>query len=143
MNRVLLSSIAGAGLCLFSLTGRAQDRLGQDQIYHSDRDTYFQGEHWRARVFERVRQDVEHVRSTTWPSGGGDEYRLDKTVHELNDLQDKLSKHDYDERQLGEVIASLGKVASYNKMPPRDRDILTDDVNRLREYREHHADWDR
>jgi len=143
MKRILLGSIAGAGLCLFSLTAVGQDRLGQDQIYHSDRDTYFHGEHWRARVFERVKQDVEHVRSMTWPSGGGDEYRLDKTVHELNDLQDKLAKHDYDEAELTDVIASLGKVASYNKMPPRDRDIMNDDLSRLRDFREHHADWDR
>jgi hypothetical protein len=141
MTRILLSSIAGAGLFLFSFCAGAQDRLGQDQIYHSDRDVYFHGEHWRARVFERVREDVEHVRSTTWPSGGGDEYRLDKTVSELNELQDKLAHRSYDEHELDDVIASLGKVASYNRMPSRDRDILNDDVNRLREYREHHADW--
>jgi hypothetical protein len=143
MKTFFYSSVAGAGLLVFSLTAVAQDRLGQDQVYHSDRDTYFHGDHWRARVFERVREDVEHVRSTTWPSGGGDEYRLDKTVSELNDLQGKLANRDYDERELNEVIASLGKVASYNRMPSRDRDMLTDDVARLREYREHHTDWNR
>jgi hypothetical protein len=143
MGKILLASIAGAGLCLFSFTAGAQDRLGQDQTYHSARDTYFHGEHWRPRVFERVKQDVEHVRSTTWPSGGGDQYRLDKTVHELSDLQDKLAKHNYDEAELTDVIASLGKVASFNKMPPLERDIMNDDVARLREFREHHGDWDR
>jgi hypothetical protein len=143
MKRILLSSVAGAGLFLFSLNAGAQDRPDPDRIYHSDRDTYFHGDHWRARVFERVREDVEHVRSTTWPSGGGDEYRLDKTVSELNELQDKLANRDYDERELDDVIASLGRVASYNRMPSRDRDMLDDDVNRLREYRDHHSDWDR
>jgi hypothetical protein len=143
MKNILFSSVAGAGLLVFSLTAVAQDRLDQDQVYHSDRDTYFHGDHWRARVFERVREDVEHVRSTTWPSGGGDEYRLDKTVSQLNDLQDKLANHDYDERELDDVIVSLGRVASFNRMPSRDRDILNDDISRLREYREHHADWDR
>jgi len=39
------------------------------------------------------------------------------------------------------VIDALGRVASYNRMNPRDRDILNDDVARLREYRDHHADW--
>jgi hypothetical protein len=28
-------------------------------------------------------------------------------------------------------------------MRPRDRDILNDDLSRLRDYRDHHADWDR
>jgi hypothetical protein len=143
MTTTLLSSVAGAGLFLFSLSAGAQDRRDPDQVYHSDRDTYYHGDHWRARVFERVREDVEHVRSTTWPSGGGDQYRLDRTVSELNELQDKLADHEYDQRELDDVIASLGRVASYNRMPSRDRDILDDDVNRLREYRDHHADWDR
>jgi hypothetical protein len=40
-----------------------------------------------------------------------------------------------------DVIDALGRVASYNRMNPRDRDILDDDVSRLREYRDHHADW--
>jgi hypothetical protein len=39
----------------------------------------------------------------------------------------------YDEREIDEVIDSLG----------RDRDILNDDLGRLREFREHRADWDR
>ena len=93
-------------------------------------------------MFERVKDDVEHVREVTWP-GGGDDYRLDKTVGELNELQGKLANHVYDERQLDDVIETLGRVASYNRMAPRDRDILNDDISRLREYREHHADWNR
>jgi len=34
------------------------------------------------------------------------------------------------------VIDALGRVASYNRMPPGDRDILNDDLSRLRERRE-------
>jgi hypothetical protein len=93
-------------------------------------------------LFDDVRQDLQHVQSVTWPSGG-DTYRLDKTMGELNNLQDKLGNHVYDERQLDDVIDALGRVASYNRMAPHDRDILNDDIARLREYRDHHADWDR
>jgi len=137
MHKKLLFSLAGAGLILFSF---APTLAAQDEYYH-DRDAYFHGEHWHGRVFERVKQDVEHVRTATWPSGGGDEFRLDRTVHELDELQTKLANHDYDERELDDVIESLGRVASFNRMAPRDRDILNDDISRLREYREHHADW--
>ena len=49
----------------------------------------------------------------------------------------------YDERDLDDVIGVLARVVSDNRMAPRDRDILTDDLSRLRDYREHHADWDR
>jgi len=140
MKSILLSGVAGAGLLLFSFTASAQDRPRDSDSYHSDREAYFHDQQWRGHLFERVKEDVEHVREVTWPSGG-DTYRLDKTLGELNELQGKLATHVYDERQLDDVIETLGRVASFNRMAPRDRDILNDDIARLREYREHHADW--
>jgi hypothetical protein len=142
MRSILLRSLAGAGLLVFSLTGSAQDRPRDDDSYHSDRDARFQDQHWRGRVFEDVREDVQHVRAVTWPSGG-DNYRLDDTISALNQLQTKLADHVYDERDLNGVIGVLSRVVSDNRMAPRDRDILSDDLSRLRDYREHHADWDR
>jgi hypothetical protein len=139
-RNILLSSMAGAGLLIFSLAGpmAAQDR----DAYHSDRDAYFHEQQWRGHLFERVKDDVAHVREVTWPSGG-DQYRLDRTVDQLNQLQSKLADHVYDERDLDDVIGVLSRVVSDNRMAPRDRDMLTDDLSRLRDYREHHADWDR
>ena len=142
MKSILLNSLAGAGLLVFSLTATAQDRPRDDDSYHNDRDARFHDEHWRGHLFEDVRQDVEHVRAVTWP-GGGDEYRLGATVDELNQLQTKLANHVYDEPQLDRVIAALSRVVSDNRMSPHDRDILNDDVSRLQDYREHHADWNR
>jgi hypothetical protein len=139
---ILLNSLAGASLLVFSLTARAQDRPRDDDSFHSDRDARFHDEHWRGHLFEDVREDVEHVRTVTWPSGG-DNYRLDDTVAALNQLQGKLADHVYDERDLNNVIGVLSRVVSDNRMAPRDRDILNDDLSRLRDYREHHADWGR
>ena len=141
-RNILFSSVAGAGLLIFSLAApvAAQDR--DPDTYHTDRDAYFHDQQWRGHLFERVKDDVEHVREVTWPSGG-DTYRLDKTVDELNQLQSKLANHVYDEPELDDVIGALGRVASFNRMAPRDRDILNDDIARMREYRERHADWDR
>ncbi len=141
MRRFLFSSIAGISLLVFSLTAAAPDRdPGQDEnSFHSDRDAYFRG-HWHARLFERVKEDVEHVRATAWPRGG-DNFRLDKTVAELDELQTKFASHIYDDSELQRVIDTLGHVASYNRMPPRERQIIDNDVSRLREYRDHHADW--
>lgn len=133
MKNLLLGSMAVASVLALSLTMAAQD-------YYGDRDAYFHGEHWHARLFEHVKQDVQHVRASTWPHGG-DDFRLDKTIAELNELQGKFARHVYDDRELSRVIDTLGRVASYNRMPPRDRQMIDDDVNRLREYREHHADW--
>ena len=142
MRRVLFSSVATACLLVFSLTATAQDRgPGQDDdTFHHGRDAYFHGEHWHAGLFEQVKKDVEHVRSTAWPRGG-DRFRLDKTVAELDELQGKFTSHVYDDRELERVIDTLGRVASYNRMPTPEREIINDDVTRLREYRDHHADW--
>jgi hypothetical protein len=142
MRRLLLSSVAGAGLLVFGMTATAQDRDRDPDSYRSERDARFNDQHWRGRLFDNIREDVEHVRSVTWP-GGGDSYRLDRTVDQLNQLQSKLADHVYDERDLDDVIGVLSRVVSDNRMAPRDRDILTDDLTRLREYRDHHADWDR
>jgi hypothetical protein len=140
MKNILLSSVAGAGLLIFALGATAQDR--DQDAYHSDRDAYFHDQHWRGHLFERVREDVQHVQAATWP-GGGDQYRLGATVDQLNVLQDKLANHVYDERDLDAVIGTLSRVVTDNRMAPRDRDILTDDLSRMRDYRANHADWDR
>jgi hypothetical protein len=140
MKNILLCSVAGAGLLIFSLGAVAQDR--DQDAYHSDRDAYFHDQHWRGHLFERVREDVQHVKAATWP-GGGDQYRLGATVDQLNVLQDKLANHVYDERDLDVVIGTLSRVVTDNRMAPRDRDILTDDLSRMRDYRANHADWDR
>jgi hypothetical protein len=142
MKSILLKSFAGAGLLVFSLTASAQDRSRDEDSYHADRDARFQDEHWRGRLFDDVREDLQHVQAATWP-GGGDQYRLDRTVNELNILQTKLASHVYDERDLDDVIAVMSRVVSDNRMAPRDRDILSDDLSRMRQYRDHHADWDR
>jgi hypothetical protein len=118
--------------CL-SLTAAAQD-------WYHDRDGRFRNEEWRAHLFSHVRMDLDHVQNTTWP-GGRDRYRIDRTKQELNELQGKLEHHRYDERELDDVIGSLGRVVADNRMSPRDREVLNDDVNRLRDYRAHHDRW--
>jgi hypothetical protein len=108
--------------------------------YHSDRDSFYRREDWRQRFFQHVREDVEHVRTTTFPFGS-DQFRLARTLQQLDELQDKLARHFYDERELNDVIDALGRVLRDNRLSGRDRDVLTDDLNRMRQFREHHGDW--
>ncbi len=117
--------------------GRDGDR---DAGYAQERERFFQGEGWRRNLFQRVREDVEHVEHATIPFTG-DRARLARTVTELNELQGKLGEGRYDERQLDDVMGALRAVVEENRMSPRDRDALSDDLNRLREFREHHDDY--
>ncbi|HTA68516.1 MAG TPA: hypothetical protein VK776_09570 [Bryobacteraceae bacterium] len=111
-----------------------------DDAYHRDRDERFRGNEWRQRFFERMREDLEHVQSKAFPFGA-DQYRLERTRQELDELQGKLAAGRYDERELDEVIAAMDRVVRDNRLSRNDRDILTDDLSRLREFRARHNDY--
>jgi hypothetical protein len=105
--------------------------------YYRDRDAWFRNQNWRNRIFERVRQDVDYVQSETFPRGG-DQFRLGRTLQELDELQGKLAAGRYDERELDEVIQALDRVVRDNRMSARNRQVLADDLDRLRDFRARH-----
>jgi len=125
------------------ITGVAQDRdRDRDDSWYQTREGFYHGEHWQGHLFQRVREDLDRVQSKT-PPLSGDEYRLVRTKQELSELQDKLAAGRYDERELDDVIAATQRVVDSNRLSPRDRDILTDDLSRMRQYRDHHDTWER
>ena len=141
MKHILIRTIAGAGLLMFGLTGGMQaQRPRDDDAYHRDRDDYYRRDQWRARMFDRIRDDLNHVQ-TTWFSGGGDQYRLDRAKQELNELQTAMAERRYNERALDDVVNALQRVVSDNRLSERDRSILNDDLARMRQFRERHDDW--
>jgi hypothetical protein len=85
---------------------------------------------------------VEHVQTTAF-SGARDEFRLARTRQQLDELQGKLAAGQYDQAELDDVVHTLQKVLDSNRLSDRDRDMMSDDVSRLRDYRDHHADWAR
>jgi hypothetical protein len=111
-----------------------------DDVYHRDREDRFRGEGWRQHFFERIREDLEHVQGGAFPIGG-DQYRLARTRQALDELQGKLAAGRYDERELDEVIAAMSRVVRDNRLSGRDRDVLNDDLNRLRDFRARHSDY--
>lgn len=110
--------------------GRDRD---QDAFYR-DRDDVYRGD-WHGRFFERVRMDLEHVQSVTFPIGG-DQYRLARTKQELNELQSSWTNGSYNRRSLDDVINAMTRVLADNRLSGRDRDVLGDDLNRLRDFRD-------
>ena len=91
-------------------------------------------------MFDRVRDDLNRVQSDSF-SGGGDQYRIARTKEELGELQGKLVENRYDQPELDNVIAGLQRVIDSNRLTSRDRDVLTNDITRLRDYRAHHENW--
>jgi hypothetical protein len=138
MRRLLIRSIMGSGLLILGLTAYSQDR---DRDRDRDEDRYHRVDRgdqwWRGRMFERVRDDLGHVESVTFPFSA-DQYRLNKVKQELNELQAKYAENRYDQPELDDVISALQRVVSDNHLSGRDREMLNDDLNRLRGFREHH-----
>jgi hypothetical protein len=114
---------------------------GPDRDYdrwHDERSGWGR-EQWRSRIFERVREDLDHVQSEAF--SGRDMYRLGQARRELDEMQGKLAAGRYDERELDDVIAAVGNVVRDNRMSARDRDLLSDDLERLRDFRRRHEDY--
>jgi hypothetical protein len=138
VKRLLFKAIITSSVALFGLSAFAQDRdrderYRDDERYHRDsRDQNW----WTNRLFERVRQDIDHVQSAT-PIFSGDQFRLSRTKQELNELQNGAASGRFDDRDLDDVINALQRVVADNRLSGRDREMLSDDLNRLREYREH------
>jgi hypothetical protein len=127
-----------SGLLLLGLTAYSQDR---DRDRDRDEGRYHQTERgdqwWKGRMFDRVRDDLDHIQSVTFPFSA-DQYRLTKVKQELNELQAKMAENRYDQPELDDVISAMQRVVSDNHLSGRDREMLNDDLNRLRNFREHH-----
>ena len=110
------------------------------QDWYRDRDERYRGDQWRPHVFSHVREDLEHIRSARFASEK-ENARLARTRDELAKMQGDLDQGRFDNGLLNDVIDSLRKSANDERLSPRDRDVLNDDVNRLHDYQRNHNHW--
>src|ERR1700679_3985620 len=118
-----------AVLILASMTSIA---FAQDDWYH-DREARYQGDQWRGQVFTQGRSDLDHI----WSAQGASEKentRLDKTKEELTKMQTDLDQGRFDNGLLNDVIDSIKKSSNDQRLAPRDRAVLSDDLTRLHDY---------
>jgi hypothetical protein len=118
---------------LLVLSASAQD-------WYHDRDARYQGEQWRPQVFSQVRTDLDHI----WSAQGASEKenaRLERTKEELTKMQADLDQGRFDNGLLNDVIDSIKKSANDERLAPRDRAVLSDDLNRLHDYQQNHNHW--
>jgi hypothetical protein len=123
---------AGVIIAALTLSAAAQD-------WYHEREERFRGEGWRPHIFMHVRTDLEHV----WSGRAHDKERerLDRTEEELTKMQEDLDQGRWDNGVLNDVIDSIRKSSNDQRLAPRDRDVLADDLNRLKDYQDHHDHW--
>ena len=107
------------------------------QDWYHDRDARFRGDQWRSRMFSEVRTDLDHIWSANHATDKERE-RLDRTKQELTDLQAKLDHGEWDNGHVNDVIDSLRKSANDERLSERDRAVLHDDVNRIKDLQNAH-----
>jgi hypothetical protein len=106
------------------------------QDWYHEREERFRGEGWRPHLFMHVRTDLEHV----WSGRAADREhrRLAKTEQELTQMQADLDHGRWDNGILNDTIDSIRKSSNDQRLAPRDRDVLADDVRRLKEFQDQH-----
>ena len=128
-------NITAALILTACLTGAVS---GQD--WYHDREARYRGNHWRPQVFMQVRTDLDHVGFPPSASEKEDN-RLARTKQELTKMQGDLDQGRFDNGILNDVIDSIKKSADDERLPPRDRAILHDDLARLHDYQVNHNHW--
>ncbi len=125
MSRLLT---AGAILTALAWSGAAQD-------WYQQREERYRGD-WRPHIFMHVRTDLEHV----WAGHAADRERarLTKTEEELTQMQGDLDRGRWDNGILNDVIDSIRKSSDDARLAPRDRNVLADDLGRLKEFQDQH-----
>lgn len=120
MRFMLKNTLAAAGLLLFGLSANGQNR-------------YDYG--WGREPLDRVRADLDRAARDMRYLSGGDFRRFDHARQEIREFQEKWNRGRFDRHELDDVIGSLQSVVRSNRIRPRDRDVLMDDLARLRDIR--------
>ena len=134
---VVIRKTITTGLMAVLFLGLSTAAHAQD--WYHDRDARYSGDQWRSRLFLEIRTDLDHVWSAV-QAADKERKRLDRTKEELTDLQAKLDHGQWDNGHVNDVVDSLRKSANDNRLSERDRAVLNDDVNRLRDFQDQHKE---
>ena len=115
---------------IFIFSAAAQD-------WYRDREARFGGNRGRDQVFMQVRQDLDHIWSAN-RAADRERQRIERTKQELSDLQARYNHGDWDNGTVNDVIDSLRKSANDDRLSPRDRNVLSDDANRIHDFQAMH-----
>jgi len=127
MTRIFTTGVIVAAL---AFSAAAQD-------WYHDREERFRGEEWRKSVFLQVRTDLEHVWSAD-RAADRERKRLATTKQELTKMQADLDQGRWDNNILNDVIDSIRKSSNDDRLSPRDRAVLADDLARLKQFQDQH-----
>jgi ABC-type transporter Mla subunit MlaD len=126
--RHLFTTLAATGVLLFGMTAAAQRQPNPDY----DRQD---------RMFDHLRADLSAANTVATPLTG-DASRVDRAMQEINALQRRVDRGDYDLRQFDQTIRAVEDVVHQNvTLSNRTVDNLSDDLGQLRVLETRSPDW--
>ena len=90
---------------------------------------------YRREPLDEVRADLDRASRDMYYLSRSEMNRFNKVRHEIGEFQRKWERGKFDRRELDDVIRSLDQVVNRNRLQPRDRDLLLNDISRLRGFR--------
>ncbi len=124
--------LAAVAVVAFGTTAFAQ--RDWDRGRYGDRDRY--APQSVSAAIDRVHADLDRAYRSGWRVSHDDRKRLDKAEHELREFADKWDRGRFDKGELDDVIGSIQHAVDNNRMGPRERDTLWNDLGMLRDMRE-------
>jgi len=136
MRGFLINSLVGTSLLLF--TAGAQAQVPRYEPPTPQYAPYGQADFQDGQaLFRQVRTDLDRAQNNVY-GDGEDHYVFDRVRGELSDLQRSWDENEYSPRQVDNVARALQQLLGNNHLLLRDRDMLTSDLSRLRDFRESH-----
>lgn len=131
MRHSLIKSLIGSSLLVLGLSIQAQATPQRYDPY--DNRANFQDFQDTQSLFHQVRSDLDRAENSS-VSPFGDRYSFEKARGELSELQRQWDENEYSPRQADSAIAAMQRVLSDNHLLLRDRDRLTEDLSRMRDF---------
>jgi|HubBroStandDraft_6_1064221.scaffolds.fasta_scaffold89061_3 hypothetical protein len=132
MNRIFVTFCIASALSAVSAFAQYDRPYGDRDYARQDRG-----------LFDKARMDLDHA--STYPyASRADRKRFDEARGKLFDFESRFDQGRYDKHELDGAIDRLQHVVESNSLDPRDRGSLSDDLRRMRDYREfrnHHGDY--
>ena len=121
---------AAATAMFFMVASAMQAQPGYERRY----DRPVEGR-YRREPLDEVRADLDRAARDMYYLSRSEMNRFNKVRHEIGEFQRKWERGKFNRRELDDVIRSLDQVVNRNRLHPRDRDLLLNDIARLRGFR--------